>query len=473
MEEEKIIVEENAITLKDVVKILLGNKWLYLIMAALFLIVSVVGLSVYSNFRTNYVVFYDYDVAGFSTSIDESGSSTAKYIDGEKFDPRSIVTKEKLKEYFETTEELKGLDIEDLYKSKVIKSFKYTVKYIKNDHKKDEKDVDYIEDSRGYELVLNSKLLDKEQAKALSEAIANEVIKASNTKIDKIQYHSYLNYYDSINNYPEKVSSLNSGINYLKDLSNSLIGTYGDVLLKEGKYGGEEDKYYLDSQTISNWQKQLDISFDSYYVSSLQSELEVNGFITNDSITYVARLKTSIANLNRDIAVNEALLQDLKTQRDNLVSSIGTNASIESVEIAEYNAEIISLTKTIAEKKEQVDLYELQLERLDTSSFTPEQLETYMANLANFETKLKTIRDNLEFFTNQYEAIAKETMKNDSHVYFDSPNVVKKEGELSKLVIVGGSLAIGVFAPMFVNLAIAAFNTADGKPLSFRKKEKR
>ena len=465
MEEEKKTLEENTITLKDVIKLLLGNKWLYLIMAAFFLVASAVGLSVFSSTKTDYVAFYDYDVAGFSTTVDETGSVSAQYIDGEKFDPRSIVTKEKIMEYFASNENLSGLDAEKLYNDKLIKSFGYKIKYVKNSHKKDDKDVDYIEDARGYELVLNSKLLSIEQASVLSKIIANEVIETSNTKIDKIQYHSFLNYYDSINNYPEKITSLNNGIAYLKDLSNDLIKTYGNVLLKEGKYGGTEDKYYLESKTISNWQKQLDISFDSYYVNTLQSELEVNGFITNDSITYAATLKTSIANLNREIAVNEALLADLKTQRDNLVSSIGSNATIESVEIAEYNAEIISLTKTIAEKKEQVDLYELQLERLDTSSFTPEQLEAYMASLSSFENKLKTIRDNLEFYTDQYEAIAKETMKNDSHVYFENPEIVRKEGGIKKVLIGGASICIGVFAPMIVNLALAAFNVADGKPL--------
>ena len=123
------------------------------------------------------------------------------------------------------------------------------------------------------------------------------------------------------------------------------------------------------------------------------------------------------------------------------------------------------MTKTIAEKKEQVDLYELQLERLDTSSFTQEQLEAYVANLSSFENKIKPIRDILDFYTSQYEAISKETMKNDSNVYFDNPEIIKTQGGMRKIVIAGSSIAIGVFAPMIVNLCIAAFNIADGKPL--------
>ena len=470
MEENRIENEENTITLKGIIKVLLGNKWLYLIMAAFFLVVGAVGISIYSSRRIEYVTFYDYDVAGFSTLVDESGNVNSHYIDGEKFDPRSLVTVDKINEYFAANEELKSLDANSLYKRNLIKSFGYTVKYKKNDHKKDDKDAEYIEDKRGYELVLDSRLISKDQAKLLSASIANEVIRVSNIKIDKIQYHSFLNYYDNTYNYPEKIASLSSGIGYIKDLSDGLISTYGDVLLKEGKYGGEDEKYYLDSKTISNWKKDLEIVFDSYYVDSLYSELEVNGYISTNSLAYVASLKTAIANLNREIASNESVLQDLKNQRDILVASIGSNATIESVEIGEYNTEIIALTKKIAEQKDTVDLYELQLEKLDTSSFTQEQLDTYMENISNFDTKLQNIRNDLEFYTNQYEAIAKQTMKNDSCVYFDSPDVVSTRGEIKTVVIAGASIGIGVFGPMVVNLAFAAFSIADAKPLFTKKK---
>ena len=62
-------------------------------------------------------------------------------------------------------------------------------------------------------------------------------------------------------------------------------------------------------------------------------------------------------------------------------------------------------------------------------------------------------------------------MKNDSHVYFDNPEIVKAEGGMGRVVIAGASLVIGFFGPMIVNLAVAAFNIAEGKPLITLKKE--
>ena len=92
--------QEKTISGKDIIKVLLGNKWLYLVMAATFLVVSFVGLNLISSMRKEYVAFFDYDVAGLTTVTTEDEEKVTYYIDGEKFDPRSIVTREKINQYF-------------------------------------------------------------------------------------------------------------------------------------------------------------------------------------------------------------------------------------------------------------------------------------------------------------------------------------------------------------------------------------
>ena len=87
--------EEKNISGKDIIKVLLGNKWLYLLLAAAFLIVSFISLSVISQSKVEYISFFDYDVAGFSTSTSENGEELTLYIDGEKFDTRTVVSEEK------------------------------------------------------------------------------------------------------------------------------------------------------------------------------------------------------------------------------------------------------------------------------------------------------------------------------------------------------------------------------------------
>ena len=462
--------QEKTISGKDIIKVLLGNKWLYLVMAATFLVVSFVGLNLISSMRKEYVAFFDYDVAGLTTVTTEDEEKVTYYIDGEKFDPRSIVTREKINQYFIDREELHVLDVDELYVRNIIHSFEYTVRYKKNDHKMDDKDAAYVVDKKGYQLVLNSYGMNEHQATGLATAIANEVLNITKTKIDKIHYSSYVNAYDNCLSYPDTITNLVSGIDYLKQLSNSLKESYGDFVISGGKYGGEDDSFYVEEQTISNWQNQMNIKFDSFFIDSLINELEVNGYISADAEDYITTLQTKIENLSREIAVNEDVLADLTTQRKELVENVAGN--LESLEIREYNTEIIELTKLIASQKEQLNLCKLQMDKLDSSSLTSDELAAYNAGLAAFEQKLGSIHEELVFYTNQYEAIAKKAMKDNLHVYFDSAEVVVSSGDLSLLTILGGSFAIGIFAPMVINLVLAGFNLAEGKALIHIKKKK-
>ncbi|MBO7614393.1 MAG: hypothetical protein J6T15_01645 [Bacilli bacterium] len=469
--------EEKRVNGKDVIRLLLGNKWLYLVLVGVFFVTSFVGLSLFSSSRKEYVAFFDYDVAGFNTVVSENGEKNSYYIDGEKFDPRAIVTKEKISGYIQNNNYLSGLDAEKMSQRNLVTSFSYKTRYKANDHKMDDKDSAYVEDQKGYELVLDSYGLNDFQAKVLCECIADEVISVSKNKIDKIHYSSYITAYDKAKSYPDKINNLVSGIENLTKLSETLKETYGDVLLPSGNYGGDEGYYYLDQFTISSWQNQMRLAFDSYYVNSLSNELEVNGYIVPESKEYIESLRSTVESLNRQIAVNNGVLIELKNQRDGLVRSVGsseggsstnTNATVESLEIREYNTEIIALTKQIAEDTERVNLYKLQLDKLNTSSLTPE----YNSNLEAFESKLTNIRADLEFYTNQYEAIAKKIMIDNLNVYFDSEEIVTARGEFDFSIIFVGSVAIGILAPMLVNLILAGFNLAEGKSLLNLKKRK-
>ena len=466
--------QEKTISGKDIIKVLLGNKWLYLVMAATFLVASFVGLNLISSMRKEYVAFFDYDVAGLTTVVTDQEEKNTYYIDGEKFDPRSIVTREKITRYFKDREELHGLNVDDLYSRNIIHSFEYTIRYKKNDHKMDDKDAAYIVDKKGYQLVMNSYGMNDHQAAGLASAIANEVLDITKTKIDKISYSSFIEAYDNSKSFPEKLSNLTSGINYIKELSNGLKGNYGDVVIKGGLYGGEEDKYLIEEQTISTWQNQMNIIFDSFFIDSLVNELEVNGYISPDSTDYITNLQTRISSLEREISTNTKTRDALIADRKALIEN--SNATLESLEIREYNTEIIELTKLIESQEEEVEKCGLQMEKItgkkrDGSSLSQEEIAAYNVGLTSFSQKLESIYDDLAFYTVQYEAIAKKVMKENLNVYFDSAEIAVSSGELSLFTILGGSFAIGVFAPMIINLVLAGFNLAEGKALVRLKKK--
>ena len=464
--------EEKTVTCKDVIRLLLGNKWLYLIMAAGFFVVSFVGFSIYNASSKEYVAFFDYGSKGFNVVTDETGAEATYYIDGEKFEPRALVTKDKVLHYFETDAELSKLDGGNLYENNVIKSFDFTVRYKKNDHKMDDKDSNFIEDKKGYELVIKSGELNEKQARNLAKAVANEAVEISKNKIDEIKYSAFVYNYENAKNYPEKVSNLVSGIDYLNELSNNLKSVYGDTIIQNGYYGGEDGRYYLTGKTISDWQNEMNSYFNSYYMDSLMAELENNGYISGDYNEYIISLDAYIADLDRQIKNDIDVLNELEAQRNILITSIGTNATIESLEIRELNMEIVSLTKAKAEKKEKMDLYQLQLNKLNSVGMSDEQIAAYNTNKTIFENKLNSIHDDLSFYTNQYEAIAKLIMKNNINVYFDTTEIVTCKSAVSSVISIGLSFVVAAFAPMVVNLVLKGFSMADGKPIIRLKKEK-
>lgn len=464
--------EEKTITCKDVIRLLLGNKWLYLIMTAGFFVVSFVGFSIYNAYSKEYVAFFDYGSRGFNVVTDESGAETTYYIDGEKFEPRSLITKDKVLHYFESDAELSKLDGDKLYENNLIKSFDFTVRYKKNTHKMDDKDSNFVEDKKGYELIIKSGEMNEKQARNLAKAIATEAIEISKNKIDEIKYSGFVYNYENARNYPEKVNNLVSGIDYLNELSNNLKSVYGDAVIQNGYYGGDDDRYYLAGKTISNWQNEMNSYFNSYYIDSLMAELENNGYISGDYNEYIISLETYIADLDRQIKNDDEVLNELKAQRNTLITSVGNNATVESLEIRELNMEIVSLTKAKAEKKEKMDLYQLQLNKLNSVGMSDEQIATYNANKTIFENKLNSIHDDLNFYTIQYEAIAKLIMKNNLNVYFDTAEIVTCNCAVSSVISIGLSFVIAVFAPMIVNLVLKGFSMADGKPIIRLKKEK-
>ena len=201
--------EEKKISLKDIIKLLLGNKWIYLIMVAAFFVTSIVGFSLYSYLSKEYIAFFNYDVAGFT--YDENNGC---FIDGEKFDPRSLLTEDKVNSYLKSNDSLNDFTYNEVITKGGVKSFEYKIKYEKNDHVMNDEDNKYIESERGFELILNAKTFSKEQAKYFVEIVANQVIEISKEKIDSIKYDFYLKSFRGANSYSDKVSSLESGIEF-------------------------------------------------------------------------------------------------------------------------------------------------------------------------------------------------------------------------------------------------------------------
>lgn len=456
--------EEKTVSLKEVLIFLIGNKWLYLIMFVSFLATSLVGFNIVSSSQKEYCAFFDYDVAGFYTDVSRGESY---FIDGEKFNPLSLIQKEKLPEYLATSYIYDGLTPEGLCDDGAFKSFDFKTTYKENDNPNDNESK-YVVDKYGYEIVFNASAVNKEQAKLFAQMISNEVILQSNRKIDNLSYLTYVDAYNHAISYGEKLKCLTNGIDFINSQLNSLKALYGDFEIEPNKYGGDDDSYYVSFESIGAWETAMKNDLDITAVEALTQELKTNGYIDTNYPEYINSIKAEVEDINSDIAVSEGILADLKTERDNLVTLYGSE---ENAQISEYNDKIISLTEKIANQKEQVRIYSLQLQNLDTSSMTPEELATYNSKLASFEYNLRILNDKLKLYSNQFGAIAKKTMKEKSHVYFYDSKIVTVNVGMRNSAILVYSLLIALFLPMAINGSVQIFKRIESKPL-FKKREK-
>lgn len=470
--EEKTTSVKNVITFKDIIRLLLGNKWLYLLLAGIFTVVSVFSLIIYNDYSKNYVSFFDYEVAGFLVSRDEHGKITATFVDGSKFDQRSLLTKDKIEKYVASDERLSGLDAEELYYDGGVRALEYTTLFKTAEGGSTERtDPDAVE-KPGYKLILSGTKLRFNEAVALTECIANEVLEISREKILSLKYDRYLNLYAHSNSFSDQADYLHSCVEFLEESYDKLIEEYGDITVKAGQYGGDGPMYYLEKQTVSDIKDQMSRYFINSDIDALKSEIELNGYIDEDAASYISQLKAKVSSLNRVIQVNTGILDSLVAQRDDLIAS-AAGVSIESLEISAYNQEIIALTKMIAEDREQVEKANLSLSKLDVSSMTQEEYEEYSAKLEAFKAEIGGLFDALVVYTNQYAAVSREIMLENVNVYFDNSQVVAREGGIGTKAILAVSLAVGIFGPMIFNLLVSAFRVAEGRSLIRRRASKK
>ena len=456
--------EEKTVSLKEVLIFLIGNKWLYLIMFVSFLATSLVGFNIVSSSQKEYSAFFTYDVAGFRTDA-EKGESY--FIDGEKFNPLSLVQKEKLPDYLKTSYLYDGLTPEGLCNDGAFKSFEFKTTYKENENQS-ENEPKYIVDKQGYEIVFNASAVNKEQAKLFAQMIANEVVLQTSKKIDSTNYSRYVYAYEHAISYGERLKALSDGIHFINSQLNSLKVAYGDFELEPNKYGGDDDSYYVSFESVGAWETAMKNDLDLAEVESLTQDLKANGYIDTKYPEYISSIRAAAEELNAEISANEGVLTSLKTERDDVIALYGSE---ENAQISEYNEKIVSLTEKIASQKEQVRIYELQLQKTNTSSMTSEELAAYNSKLADFEYYLRILHDKLNLYSNQFGAIAKKTMKEKSHVYFYNSEIITVNVGMRNSAMLVYSLLIAAFLPMAINGSIEIFKRLESKPL-FSKKAK-
>lgn len=424
--------KESGISLIDVLGVMFGRKLLLLIVTLSLFLASTIVILVYNQRKSTYEGMYSYYVLGLSDG---------KYIDGSRFDVRDLVTLEKLNEYKEEHEELKNLDMELVYNKGVIESLKYETVYKKNEAKKNNTDDEYVIDKEGYKIVLKKRYLSLVEAQVLTKAIAEEANIISQELVDKADYTQHLKLFKLSNVYENQVNYLEEQYKLLNEKYTDLIEQYGDITLN-------------DNQKLSDVRLSLQEYFQNISFDSLRNELNYNGYV-KDYTDYEVQIEKQIEELTREKAVSTKKKDELINQRDAMLA-IAATGQLQTLELSQYNEEIIKLSNRIYDIDEEIDLLNLKLAN-KTKETTDED---YKAALNSFKQKLQNHYEKLLEATEEYTKNEQEVVKKYSLVYYDSNKIVEEVSAISLVKFLIIALVASFAVAIIVNLCI------DGKKLT-------
>lgn len=248
--------------------------------------------------------------------------------------------------------------------------------------------------------------------------------------------------YEAGTTFDLQVSCLESQVELLKKRYKALLETYGDVFINNGN-------------KISDAMSSIEDYFKINSLDEINDQIRVNGYVKgagSEKDKYQAQIDT----LTREKNVAQLKLNDLKTQRDDLLTTAA--GTVQSLELTEYNTQIIELTLRLRDIDEEVEILQKKIDNLDKIS-TDADLQ---ASIAQVQTLLDSYKDQLVEFTDEYEEAATYVAENNSLTYFKSSSVVNVENSVGLIKLFAYPLIVGLLLALVVNLFI------DGKKLTKR-----
>lgn len=421
-------VQEEGITLGQIFKAMFFNKIRFLIVSVATFAVLLLGiLVIYNPGKETYVAKFEYSDINIANGY---------YSNGKAFNVLDLI--DLMEEVKQTNlEKYSGIDVDKIIgKNGVTITEDFTVKKTETTDKTDTEQ-EFI--TSHYTLTFNAKLFsDYKTAKSFMTDLISYPVAKSNSLANSIVFDENLKLYDVAKIYANQIDYLNAQKNYLIDGYKALIDSYGDVSYNNAK--------------LSSKVNEISLYFENNKLDLLSDEITKNGYV-KDLSTYKSNLETQKYNLTLESVYNGKKLEELKTQRNDLIAKASKDSSIQTLDLSTYNDSIISLTQRnidIAKEVEIIDKY------LDSSSATKADgsvNENYYsdAKRAVFESKLNQFRVQLENYTNDYKACYLECIQ-DYNIYYNDAAKVVSDGGFSTAMTLVISVLVGFAVACVVNL---------------------
>lgn len=402
MEEKKY--EDDGISLTELFHIIFKRKWILLGITAFIFIVSIICSKFIINRNKEY-----YTV---TFSLDYPESSNDKYPDGTSFNYRKIISFDNLIATKALDQGFNSIDIDSLYDTNSIKITEVT----KNDAPTGE----YIIGAKAK--YFSSKKIAK---KFLSE-LTNIPIDKVNEIISQMDYDSNLSSYKKSMVYDSQINYLIAQKDFILNGYNNLINYYSSGLMiyslkdSEGK-----------TKTVKEYLAEFTIYFDNNDIDSLKSELEVNGYVKDE--TYLETIVLQRDALIKEKKENENKIEALTLQLKNLVNDVYSGSSLNPSYEA-FNTQIADLTTRNVELDSQIELL---------NKYINESSSISAVDKASFEAKLENYYKALEEFTTTYKNVMQAAYSENSMVDYNDNSIIILEGSVKTayvaiLGLVGG-----------------------------------
>lgn len=420
-------VQEEGITLGQIFKAMFFNKIRFLIVSVATFAVLLLGiLVIYNPGKETYVAKFKY------SDID---IANGHYSNGKTFNALDLI--DLMGEVKQTNlEKYSNIDVDQIIAKNGVTITEDVI--VKKAETTDKTDTEEFITSQ-YTLTYNAKLFpDYKTAKSFMTDLIRYPVAKSNSLANSIVFDENLKLYDVAKIYANQIDYLNAQKNYLIDGYKALIDSYGDVSYNNAK--------------LSSKVNEISLYFENNKLDLLSDEITKNGYV-KDLSTYKSNLETQKYNLTLESVYNGKKLDELKTQRDDLIAKASKDSSIQTLDLSTYNDSIISLTQRNIDIAKEVEILDKYLDSSSATKADGSVNENYYsdAKRAVFESKLNQFRVQLENYTNDYKECYLECIQ-DYNIYYNDAAKVVSDGGFSTAMTLVISVLAGFVVACVVNL---------------------
>lgn len=385
--------ENKGISLMDIFRSMGKRKITTLIVIFATLIVSFLGLFVYSNSTKTYQG---------SLKMGWENKSTSSYPDGTYFNYLDIVSKDNLEKVKATKDDYRNLDVD-----KVIKYGLISIDEVVEVNSTTKESTTY------YTITIAPSVF---KSLTVARNFAKDLIDSHSSYIYSLIYNIYIvNYLSTIKDdyeYNKVFELINNEFTKLYEQ----ISNASNIISSSFVYDKDTNK------TLQSLRFDLDVLKIDYDVNDLSSVYINKKFVRNLD-TYKPYFNNELATIERKIAYDTSLLNKLKSQLE----------ASSTVQSDEYMSQITSLSREIASLEERRDYINYCLN--DSYSFDENESNTYKA-------KVNSYIDELNKLSNEVEKAVKVANNEKVVVVWSSANYLVSKKEISSLIVIAGSLAL-------------------------------